>query len=113
VKVLIRTAARADILRQYAYYLDEKDAPAAAQRFLDAVESAIDALCRMPGMGAPRQFVNPRLAGLRSWHLSGFPAMRIYYIHSGDVIRIVRILHGKRDVRLLFESDSGDDEEEA
>jgi len=39
----------------------------------------------------------------------GFPAMRIYYLHFGDELRIVRILHGKRDINPLLEGeDAGD-----
>lgn len=97
------------MLRQFAYYLDEKDAPATARRFLDAVESSIEMLCSMPGMGAPRRFENPMLEGLRSWPVSSFPAMRIYYIHAGDTLRVVRVLHGKRDVRSILEEDAGDE----
>ena len=109
MKVFIRAVARSDILRQFEYYLDDKNAPAIARQFLDAVESAIDALCQMPDMGAPRKFANPHLAGLRSWPVSGFSAMRIYYIHFGDELRIIRILHGKRDIGRLLESDSDDE----
>jgi plasmid stabilization system protein ParE len=79
VNITIRTAAREDILRQFAYYLDEKGAPRTARRFLDAAESAIEKLRSMPDMGAPREFQNPNLKGLRSWHVPGFPDMRIYY----------------------------------
>ena len=111
MNVFVRTAAREDILRQFAYYLDEKDAPRTARRFLDAVESSIEMLCRMPGMGAPRKLENPLLEGLRSWPVSGFPAMRIYYIHARDELRIVRVLHGKRDVHSLLEKNAIEGEE--
>lgn len=111
MKVFIRSKAREDILRQYEYYLDAKDAPAVARRFLDAVESAIEALSRMPDIGAPRYFANPQLAGLRSCRVSGFPAIRIYYIHWADEIRIVRVLHGKRDIGALLEADWNGSEE--
>jgi toxin ParE1/3/4 len=102
VNVQIRTAARKDILRQYGWYLDEAG-PRVADRFLDAVEAAFETLQGMPDVGSPRQFQNPLLAGLRSWPIPGFPAIRAYYIHSGHSIRIVRVLHGKRDVHSQFE----------
>jgi plasmid stabilization system protein ParE len=111
VNIYVRTAARDDILSQYRYYLIEKDAARAADRFLEAVQSAIELLCRMPGAGAPKVLENPRLAGLRSWPVRGFPAMRIYYLHAADdELRIVRVLHGKRDVNPLLEEDFGDED---
>jgi len=109
VNFYIRTAAREDILRQYFYYAIERDAPGVADRFLEAVQSAIEMLCRMPRAGAPKLLGNPNLAGLRSWPVRGFPAMRIYYLHFGDELRIVLILHGKRDINPLLEGeDAGD-----
>jgi len=59
----------------------------------------------MPDIGSPRAFANPLLAGVCSWPTPGFPSIRIYYIHVGDSVRIVRVLHGKRDVHALLEGD--------
>jgi plasmid stabilization system protein ParE len=106
VNVCFRTAAREDILRQFRYYLIEKDIPDVARRFLDAVESAVDLLCRTQGIGAPKQIANPLLAGLRSWPIPGFPAVRLYYIYADNELRIVRVLHGKRDIHPLLEETS-------
>jgi toxin ParE1/3/4 len=103
MKTVIHAAAREDILRQYRWYLLEKDLPATALRFLDAVEKALGDLQRNPGLGSPRLFPNPQLAGLRSWPVAGFPSLRIYYIGKRDALRIVRILHGKRDIAAMLE----------
>jgi toxin ParE1/3/4 len=110
VNVFVRTAAREDILRQYFYYLIEKDAARAAERFLEAMQSATKALCRMPRAGAPKILDNPSLSGLRSWPVRGFPSMRIYYIHSGADLRIIRVLHGKRDINPLLEEEAAEDD---
>jgi plasmid stabilization system protein ParE len=64
----------------------------------------------MPGAGAFKILDNPSLTGLRSWPIHGFPAMRIYYIHSGDELRIIRILHGKRDINPLLEEETSDED---
>ena len=104
MNLTIRTAAREDILRQYEWYLTE-GGEAVAQQFLDAAEAAIDLLRRMPDIGSPREFQNPLLKGLRAWPIPGFPAIRFYYIHRGDTLRVVRILHGKRDIHSLLEED--------
>jgi toxin ParE1/3/4 len=106
VKVFVSSSAREDILRQFRYYLLEKDAPVVAQRFLDSVESTLDKLSRMPDKGAPKPLAGPMLAGLRSISIAGFAAIRVYYIHMKDELRIVRVLHGKRDIDSLFGGES-------
>jgi plasmid stabilization system protein ParE len=111
VNVYLRTAAREDILRQYSYYLIEKNAALAADRFLEAMQSAIEMLCRNPEAGAPRLLLNPILAGLRSWPVHGFPAMRIYYLYAGKELRIVRVLHGKRDIISLLEEETANEDD--
>ena len=37
--------------------------------------------------------------------VTGFEAIRIYYALEEDAIHVIRILHGKRDVRRLLQSD--------
>jgi plasmid stabilization system protein ParE len=106
VNAYVRTAAREDILRQFRYYLIEQDVPDVARRFLDAVESAVDTLRRTPGIGSPKQLANPRLAGLRSWPVPDFPSVRVYYIYAGNALRVLRVLHGKRDIHPLLEESS-------
>jgi toxin ParE1/3/4 len=105
LKVSIQTAAHDDILRQYRYYLVEKDAARIAQQFLAAVQSAVETLSRTPEMGTPKHLENPLLAGLRSWPIPRFPSIRLYYIYAGNTLRIVRVLHGKRDIYPLLGED--------
>lgn len=106
MKATVRPAAREDILRQYRYYLLEEEAEEVAARFLEAVQETIRQLCERPGIGSPRTFSNPALDGLRSWPVHGFPAIRVYYLIAGKTLRIVRVLHGKRDVFSLLEDES-------
>lgn len=58
-------------------------------------------------MGAPKQFQHPILAGLRSWAVKGFEDMRIYYTVQDDMLRIVRVLHGKRDINKILKREGG------
>jgi toxin ParE1/3/4 len=51
---------------------------------------------------------NPKLAGLRAWPVNGFPEMRIYYLVSENVLRIVRVLHSRRDIGPMLEADEQD-----
>lgn len=106
MKFIIRPTAREDILRQYRYYLIEEGAEAAAERFLDAVQAAIQQLCKRPGIGTPKALHNPVLIGLRSWPVKGFPAICVYYLTSEKLLRIVRVLHGKRDIAPMLEDES-------
>ena len=50
---------------------------------------------------------NPELQDLRTWAVTGFEAIRIYYRVDEDTLRIIRILHGKRDVKRILESEAG------
>ncbi|HEY1527953.1 MAG TPA: type II toxin-antitoxin system RelE/ParE family toxin [Candidatus Angelobacter sp.] len=106
MKGSIGAVARDDILRQYRYLLVEEDNPAAAQRFLAAVHMAVRKICQRPGIGAPKLIKNQRLAGLRSWSIKGFTAIRIYYLVSGNSLRVIRVLHGKRDINPMLENES-------
>ena len=58
-RLIVRSAARSDILR-YIRYLLEHDARAAAERFPDAVDKALGQLLDMPGMGALQAFTHPQ-----------------------------------------------------
>jgi toxin ParE1/3/4 len=102
VKRFVRSAARDDILRQFRYYLIEQKVPDVALRFLAAAEEAIRAVANDPGIGSPRLFPDAKLTGLRSWPVPGFEDIRVYYLEQADTVRIVRVLHGKRDVRRIL-----------
>jgi len=101
MKQVIRPAARQDILGQFLYLL-ENNAPAAAAQFLEAVEATISKLSKQPTLGAPKKFRNPRLQGLRRWPVDGFEVIGIYYLLAENTFRVIRVLHGKRDVERIL-----------
>lgn len=107
MKVVVQSEARKDILRQFEYYLIEKDAETAANRFIAAVQTAISQVSRDPWIGAAKNLVNAKLAGLRTWPVKGFSDIRVYYLVSEEGVRVVRVLHGKRDINPLLESTVG------
>ena len=79
-----------------------------ALRFLDSVEEAVRVISRNPAAGSPRSFAN--LPGLRSWPVPWFEDIRVYYVHTAGVLRIVRVLHGSRDLgRILKKEDNSID----
>jgi toxin ParE1/3/4 len=107
---VIRPRARDDITQQFRWYLVEKDAPDAAFRFVDAVEASVEQLLRTPNMGAPREPRNPALKGLRVWPVNEFDEFLIFYVVQGDTLRVIRVLHGKRDIDRILKKESADDD---
>jgi toxin ParE1/3/4 len=107
VKVSYRQAARDDLVRQFRYYLVALNLPEIAVRFRDAVRRTVESLRQHPLVGPAYGLRNPRLQNLRSWPVAGFEAIRIYYLLDEDAIRVIRILHGKRDVRRILEREGG------
>jgi plasmid stabilization system protein ParE len=76
-----------------------------ANRFLEAVDKSVEKILSTPNAGAPKHLSNPSLAGLRSWPVEEFEEIRVYYLARKDEVRIVRVLHGKRDIaRRAFSS---------
>jgi toxin ParE1/3/4 len=67
-----------------ATHLSEEATEEAALRFVDAVDAAFRRLADTPEVGRLREFRSPRLAGLRSWPVLGFPKHRIAQAASSD-----------------------------
>ena len=101
MKVLYRQTASDDIVRQFRYYLVTAEAPKIALRFR-AVRRTIQSLGQNPHVGPRYSSSNPRIQNLRSWPIAGFEAIRIYYALEADAMHIIRIPHGKRDVRRIL-----------
>jgi toxin ParE1/3/4 len=92
--------AESDLLTYYLY-IHERN-PKAADRFLSATQDAIEKLAQVPGMGAPRDFKNHELAGLRSWPIRGFENYLIFYMPTAYGIDVLRVIHGARDLDRIF-----------
>ena len=107
MKVSYRQAASDDVVRQFRYYLVTLNVPEVAIRFRDAVQRTVQSLRQHPLAGPHHPSSNPHLQNLRSWPVVGFEAIRIYYLVDEDAIRVIRILHGKRDVKRILEREQG------
>ena len=99
MKVHLLPRAKSDIIRQFRYYLVDQDAPQIAVRFREAVIESIHRLKLQPRIGSRFRGSIP---DLRSWPVKGFEMIRIYYLEDPASLRVVRILHGKRDVRRIL-----------
>jgi toxin ParE1/3/4 len=104
---LYQQAASDDLVRQFRYYLVTLNLPDFAIRFRTAVRQTLQLLQLHPLVGPRYRSSSPRLQNLRTWAVTGFEAIRIYYLVDEDNLRVVRILHGKRDVRRILEGDKG------
>ena len=107
MKVSYRQAASDDVVRQFRYYLVTLNLPDVAVRFRTAVRQTIQSLQQHPMVGPRYRSTNSQLQSLRTWAVAGFEAIRIYYLLDEDTLHIIRILHGKRDVKRILEGEAG------
>lgn len=73
-----------------------EDNPPAAERFLSAIYDAEDRLAEFPMLGRAREDLGP---SIRSWTVEPY---LIFYAVEADVVVVLRILHGARDINELF-----------
>lgn len=101
--VRVSRSARIEIAEQAAYYRDESG-EALAGRWRASVSRAILSLRTLPERGTPAVTISPRLAGLRTIPVEGFPNHLLFYVYSAEPQRvdILSVLHGARDVEKLL-----------
>ena len=102
-RILIRPNAQAD-LDDTAEYIGREN-PAAAVRFLTTAEETFKQLLSTPGLGRVREYLDPRLTGLRSWRIRGFENWLTFYRPTDGGIEVVRVLHGARDFGPILAED--------
>ena len=99
-RVVRRERANVDIDDAVNHYLDE-GGEHAAERFIEALETAFQQIARFPGTGSPRYGIELDVAGLRSWPLRRHPFL-VFYVERADVVEILRVLHTHRDTSPLL-----------
>jgi len=100
----VSTPAADTDAEELAEFYAEQSGEELVTRFFLALERASEFIRQNPETGAPRQTNHPRLQGLRSWPVPGFEDIRLYYLLAdASTVRIVRILHGRRDLARIFE----------
>lgn len=92
--------AKHDLAVQAAYLRQES--PPSAIRFLEAAEKTFEELAAMPGLGAVEDFSVPQLQGLRCWKIRGFEKVLVFYLPIDRGIRVMRVLHGARDIPAIL-----------
>lgn len=79
-----------------------RDSVEVALRFYDAAWETCSRLASAPNLGKLRIVEAPELQGLRSTSVDGFKPFIVFYIPAKAGIRILRVLHGARDIETLF-----------
>lgn len=101
MKVTYREAARDDVTRQFRYYL-VLGLPEVAVRFREAVRRTANMIAENPLAAPLCRLHSSELRNLRSWPVAGFEAIRFYFTVDQEAVRVIRILHGKRDVQRIL-----------
>lgn len=93
---VLTQAAKGDLLKILEYL--EGDNPSAVLKVVDALDDAMQLLADNPGIGHLRPDLTPQ--DVRFWSV-----FRYLVIYRPDTkpLEIVRVLHGKRNVRRLLE----------
>jgi toxin ParE1/3/4 len=95
-RFLVRPRARAQINTAMEYYAVTMQAPSAAKGFVDELQRAYELIKRNPDAGSPRLEAELGMPGLRSWRLSKFPYLIIYFRHP-DYVDVVDVPHTRTD----------------
>jgi plasmid stabilization system protein ParE len=93
---VLTQAAKGDLLKILEYL--EGDNPAAVLKVVDALDDAMQLLADNPGIGHLRPDLTPE--DVRFWSVFRY---LVIYRPDTQPLEIVRVLHGKRNVRRLLE----------
>jgi len=91
-------------LDEQAHYLARETDLQIALRFLEAAHQTFTLLASKPTLGWPCRLRHPHLAAVRVFPVKGFGKMLVFYRPGAlaDRIEIVRVLHGSRDLEVVF-----------
>jgi toxin ParE1/3/4 len=76
--------------------------PDQAVRFYDAVNATYKLILEAPARGALYGLTHPRLRDIRKRAVLGFPKHLVFYRIDADMVEVVRVLHGARDLSGVF-----------
>ena len=100
IKIRYNTEAIADIRQIHDYIANELGSPAAADKTVEKLSNSAHQLALFPEMGTLLSPPADLLSGYR-YIVSG--NYMIFYRFEDPVIRIIRILYGRRDyLKILF-----------
>jgi plasmid stabilization system protein ParE len=101
VELRLTDVAVSDIEEQADWY-QQRSGHALARRWADEVTCALIRIEKNPRSGARCNFIADELRGIRRMPIGGFPRHLILYRAAETEIRILRVVHGARDLESLF-----------
>lgn len=104
-RLVIRPRAQTDIEDAFDYYVAEAGFDVGL-RFLDGASQTFQLIATKPSLGSPRGWLNERLTGLRSWHVTGFDPYRVFYLATGETVEILRVLHGAQNTDAMIQQEN-------
>jgi toxin ParE1/3/4 len=99
--ISIQPKVSQDIDQVYRYFAEtDRDR---AMAFFDAVRQTFAELARMPGMGKMYDSSEDDINDLRCWFVKGFKTFLILYRFDDEVVTIVRVIDGRRDIPAILD----------
>ena len=93
--------AVSDIQEQADWY-EQRSGYALTRRWENEVTAALIRIEKNPRSGAKCAFSSDELQGIRRMPITGFPRHLIFYRAEEEEIRILRVIHGARDLESLL-----------
>lgn len=106
-RYVVRPKADQDLDNQAFYYATQAS-PELGHRFLLAAHETFSLLASQPHMGWQSRLKHPGLASLRVFRVKGFEKILILYRALSDVVEVLRVVHGSRDLQGLLQREGLD-----
>jgi toxin ParE1/3/4 len=108
---LIKRAGVIQELIDIATYISADNLDA-GDRFLYAAEATFQQIAKLPGIGKLSGFTHPKLTQVRQYSVKGFKNYLIYYQIQGEVIDIMHIFQGSRDIATMLQQEINEENAE-
>lgn len=92
-----------DELRNIWDYIAQEN-PTAATAVVEGAFETFRILAESPHIGVARKFRNPKLRGIRSIPVTGFPNYLVFCRVGAGVLQVHHVYHGTRDLNALFDA---------
>jgi toxin ParE1/3/4 len=100
-RVRYLASARRDIAEIYAYIENRSESRATAERFVVRLRAQCRHIAELQAtIGRPRPELRP---SLRSYSFQGY---LIFFRYAGDVLEIIKVIEGHRDIEAIFRKGS-------
>jgi toxin ParE1/3/4 len=80
-----------------------RDSTEHALRFYDSINATCQLIIETPLRWAPYGFTHPKLRDVRKRAVLGFDRYLVFYRIDADMVEIVRVIHGARDIPSLLD----------